>query len=107
MNNFKYKLDNIAKQCQQNYLSIETVEHGDFEAEYKDLRIKALELYPQAQQELTTDDLTTFKKQLLEFLCQNSGCTWDIDILENAVPHILSDQDMRYIQTNSSLGRWY
>ena len=107
MNDFKNKLEQLEKLCQQNFDLSASSEHEDNDDAYVKVRSDVLDLFAKAQKELPEDELTVFKTSVIDFLCRNSGCALDMEVLDSYTPRVLSENDLKYIMHNSALARWF
>lgn len=106
MNDFINKLEQLEKQCQPKFETFECSESEYSDNTYLKIRSDILELYARAQKELSGKELADFKTSVTDFLCKNSGCSLDMEVLQSYTPRVLSEEDLEYIKHNSALARW-
>lgn len=85
----------------------------DFDSEEDDslenIRIKTelIELIGTVKGSQLLKNYTSFKSDVIEFLCEISGCAEDLEVLEKYSPSVLSAEEIKFIINNSALARWF
>ncbi|MDD1793306.1 hypothetical protein LRP50_09230 [Enterovibrio sp. ZSDZ42] len=106
MKDYQEKLE-IFKQEYVKYL------HSDFVSEAEDtdenVRIKSgvLNLLTVVKKHESYESYKSFKDSVVNYLCEISGCSEDLAILEDHCPEVLSPDDIEYIIQYSALSRWF
>ncbi len=107
MNEFKNKLEQLKKECQGTFVTFECSEEEYSDNTYLEIRSNILELYARAQKELPRKELADFKTSVIDLICNNFGCSLDMEVLRAYTPRVLSEKDLEYIKHNSALARWF
>ncbi|WP_445362588.1 hypothetical protein ACJJIQ_17660 [Microbulbifer sp. ANSA003] len=78
----------------------------EYDQKYIAVRGELLEFLKSAKESCADESFVNLESQVIEFLCENMGCHLDMEVLEKYSPEVLSSEQVKYIQSNSALGRW-
>lgn len=105
MKKYFKKLNELEIACRNNFDDYS--DDPKVDEEYIRVRVDVLNLLNSASQEVESDELESFRSEILKFLCANMGCHLDIEVLESESAKVLAQSEIEFIIENSSLSRWY